>query len=808
MLGHLGQDVRYALRVLRKERAFTLVAMSILALGIGGAVSMFGVVEATLLRPLPYPNAPRVVALWEERQREELEMTEVSGPNFLDWRAQAVVLDAMAAFMVRNANLSGVGQPDRLQIATTSATLFDILGVQPGSGRVYAASEEDAGAPRVAVISDRLWRSRFAGEAAAGRTIRLDGEPHTIVGVMPAEFDFPAGTDVWVPLVLGFWGQPEMRASHNLSVIARMRPGATLSQAQAEMRTIAARLESQYPDANTGRTAVAVPLREELVGDTRIALIAAFAAVIAVLLIACANVANLLFTRAATRRAEIMVRVAMGAGSGRIVSQFMVESLVLAAGAGLLGIALAWAATRGITVLAPQVEALSAARDLTMSPVAVAFALVLTVATALVFGMAPALSAARPDISASLREGGRGLTEGHRVRSLRSALTVGQIALSLVLVIGAGLLLQTLRSLEDERLGYDVESRVALDLSLAGPAYSDDASRAIRYGQLLEVMEAVPGVQQVAMTPQLPLDADPMQDNSFDIEGRPAPRTPAEVPGAYQRPVTSGYFETMGIPLLRGRAFTRGDDARAPLVAVIDSAAMERYWPNENPIGRRIHYNWGVRRTLTIVGVVGSVKHGRLRLETAPTIYVPLAQFPWNDMTVVARTSLPPGVAADAIARAVHAVDPELPLANIRTLEGVAAAALWRPRFASVLLGGFAVVGLLLSGLGLYGIMSYDVTRRAREIALRMALGAGTGDVSRLVLRRSCALVAIGIASGIALSFAANRVIAGLLHGVGAVDPSVYATALLVTAAVAALASAIPARRAAAVAPGEVLRGD
>jgi putative ABC transport system permease protein len=321
-------------------------------------------------------------------------------------------------------------------------------------------------------------------------------------------------------------------------------------------------------------------------------------------------------------------------------------------------------------------------------------------------------------------------------------------------------------------------------------------------------MEAVPGVQQVAMTPQLPLDADPMQDNSFDIEGRPAPRTPDDVPGAYQRPVTPGYFETMGIPLLRGRAFARGDDARAPLVAVIDSAAMQRYWPNESPIGKRIHYNWGRRRTLTIVGVVGSVKHGRLRLETAPTIYVPLAQFPWNDMTVVARTSLSPGAAADAIARVVHTVDPELPLSNIRTLEGVAAGALWRPRFASVLLGGFALVGLLLSGLGLYGIMSYDVTRRAREIALRFALGARAGDVSMLVLRRSSVLVAIGIAIGVAISFAANRVIAGLLHGVGAVDPGVYGIALLLTAAVAALASAIPARRAAAVAPGEVLRGD
>ena len=811
----LLHDVRFAVRVLWKGRGFTAVAIIALALGIGANSAIFSVVNAVVLRPLPYRDSERLVALWGNIHQEGLEELELSAPEFTDFRARADAFDGVAAYNVQGFNLTGAGEPERIQGAAVSATLFPLLGVAPQRGRALLEAEDKPGSDQVVVISHALWQRRFGSDPnVAGRAVTLDGQSATVVGVMPASFHFPdTDTDIWKPIAFDADLLSENnRGSHFLNVIARLKPGVSFDQAQAATVSLAhgigAEHAGNYP---RGFDAKLRPLREEIVGDARRPLLIIFGAVGLVLLIACANVANLLLSRAAARGREMAVRAALGASRWRIVRQLLTESVLLALAGGTCGLLLALWAVDLLVALAP--AGTPRVEEIGLDLRVVGFTFAVSFVTGVVFGLAPALQAAKTDLNEALKEGSRGASDGPRRQRLRGLLVAAEFALSLVLLVAAGLLIKSYARIQAVSPGFDPEHVLTMRLVLPDAKYKDGGAKRAFFETLTARLKTLPGVEAVGANNLLPFNGYG-GSRSFMIEGRPVPPGSPH-PEEQLRFITPGYFAALSIPVLRGRDFDARDTDGAPRVAVVSRAMAERYWPGEDVVGKRIAYS-GIGRGDTpkwieVVGIVGDVKHRSLDLPAQPHIYVPAYQplfagFNLPPLYVAIRAQSDAAALASAVRREVMALDPEQPVANLKTMRQRLAESVAQRRFQMTLLGVFAACALLLAAVGIYGVMSYTVARRTHEIGVRVALGAQTRDVLRLVLRQAMTLALVGVGAGLVGALAATRLLASLLYGVSASDPVVFAGVALLLTLVAVVASYIPARRATKVDPMVALR--
>ncbi|HEY6401983.1 MAG TPA: ABC transporter permease [Blastocatellia bacterium] len=805
----LWQDLRYAWRILLKTPGFTAVAVITLALGIGANTAIFSVVNAVLLRSLPYRDAERIVAIQELDPKGN--PVQVTSPNFLDWRAQNTVFSHLAAIRWRQSNLAGDGQAERIETAITSANFFEVFGAQPQAGRLFLPSDEQAGHAPVVVLSQGLWQRRFGGAASAiGQQLILDGKSYTVIGVAPAGFQYPDKTELWLPpLRLA----PEMsetadvtqnRGRGYLSAVARLKPGSSLEQAKAEMETITGRLRKQYPETNNNRFNRVVSLQTHLVGETSRTLWLLFGAVGCVLLIACANVANLLLARATTRRRELAVRAALGATRGRMLRQLLTESLSLALAGGLLGLLLAWWGVDALTRLLP--ANFPRMGEIALDLPALGFALLLSLATAIIFGFAPAWQSARVELQEAMKESARG-SGGARRNRLRGALVAAEVALSLALLVSAGLLFRSFLSLQAVNAGFDAGGVLTMRLAPSGTNFREDPRYVSFYQNVIGKIAATAGVEAVGAINTLPLSNGPTF--AFRIEGRPE-TTVDKWPGANYRNVTPDYFRAMKIPIAQGRAFTERDNESAPMIAIINQAAAARDFAGQNPIGKRITFGnrdrSGQPIWVEIVGVAANVRNKELKDEAEPEIYTAAWQDAFSGMTFVIRSSVEPASLATAVRQAVREVDPAQPVSALRTMETVVVEAVTQPRFNLTLLGLFGGLALALSAAGIYGVTSYAVAQRAQEIGVRKALGAQNGDVLRLVIRQGMAAVLPGVVIGLLITFAATRVMKSMLFGVSPNDPLTFVVIALSLVSVALLACWIPARRATKVDPMVALR--
>ncbi len=808
MMEQFKRNLRQAFRVHYKHPGFTLIVVATLALGIGANTTMFSLVEAVILRPLPYANADQIVQVWERSPTDTQKDRPVSAPNFNDWRAQNSVFENMAALDLNDVNFSDGQSPERLGLSAVSGDFFPLMGVKPALGSVFAPNTEESGDQHVVLVSNALWKRKFGSSPGIiGQTLRLDGVSYTVLGVMPQGFAFPAGADLWSPLAFGASARPEERGAHGFWAIARLKPNVSLEQAQSEMNVIANRLADNYPATNAGWTTNLTPLRRQLLGESRLALLALFGAVGFVLLIACFNVGNLLFARAVSRRKEISIRNALGAGRKRLLQQFLTESLLLTCSAGIIGFLLAWWATKVAVLLLPTAVGGIGGDAIGVSTMGMIFTLGISVITGVIFGVAPALTSSQVKLTQAMQESARGMSEGRKLRGFRSFLTAGQVALSLVLLVGAGLLIKSFARLQNEKIGFQTSDVLTMKVSLASDRYKENPVRAATFEKLLDQVNTVPGVKSAAVINKLPLEAGTAGLNTFEIEGQSNTGLQRDMPVAFERPASGSYFETMGIPLVRGRTFNQRDSVDAPLVAIVDESAVQRYWPNEDAIGKHVYYTRrGKKLSLEIVGVVGSVKHNYLDTKMAPTIYRPVAQNPTANMLLLVRTGVEPRSLTEAIARAVRTVDPDLPVASVRTMDDIATETAWRLRFVMSLLSAFALMAVGLAALGVYGVLNYNVSQRMREMAIRMSLGAKPADVFRIVISKSLFLVLTGLAAGTAIALWLSRFLASFLYGVTALDLTIYLGVAVVMTGVGLMAALIPACRATKVDPGLVLR--
>ena len=814
----LLRDVRYGLRVLWGSPGFTLVAVAVLALGVGATAAIFSVVNAVLLRPLPFDEADRLVFLTERNTQQD--GVSLSWPDFTDWRAQNRVFEKVAAYNRDSYNLTGGGEPERLLAAQVSADLFHVLRVNAARGRVFADEDDRPGAAPVVVISHGLWQRRFGGDPAiVGRQVTLNGRGYTVVGVMPQGFLFPNRAELWVPL--GQLSQPSWgnRDNHlGLFGVARLKDGVTLDEARADLNMIAANLEEQYPDTNRDERASLTPLQETYVRDVRAALWTLAGAVLFVLLIACANVANLQLARASARRKEMAVRAALGAGRWRLVRQLLAESVLLALAGGVTGLLLAqWGV--GL-ILAIRPDSIPRAGEIGIDGRVLLFTAGVSVLTGIAFGLAPALRASRPDLQETLKEGARGGAAGRNL--FRGGLVVAEVALTLVLLTGAGLLARSFLRLQQVNPGFTYEHLVSFNMTLPARKYPGEQQRVNFLREVLSRLRALPGVEGAAASSGLPLGYNNWQ-TPFTIDGRPQPPA-SQAPLMDTTAASPDYFRAMGIPLLRGRYFTEQDDRRwadekslraadegARSVAglnsiIIDEEFARRYWPNEEAVGGRVRFGAG-GPALTVVGVVGRVRMEGLKTDSERVQgYLPYLQFPTRGLGIVIRSAQEPEQVIAAARREVMAVDPEQPLYNVRTLAQLRSTSIAPATLNLTLLSVFAGLALLLAATGLYGVVAYTVAQRTREIGIRVALGAQGKDVLRMVVGRGMLLALAGVAAGLAGSFLLTRVMSGLLYGVTPTDPLTFAAVSLLLAAVALLACLVPAWRAAKVDPMVALR--
>jgi putative ABC transport system permease protein len=799
----LFKDIRYGFRSLLKRPGFTLIALITLALGIGANTAIFSVVNGVLWRPLPYPAPQQLVMLWTNHQaRGGPDREWFAPPELEDWRAQNTVFSHLSALNDWGPTLTGRNEPEPLAGAAVSHDMFEMLGVQPAKGRSFRPEEDQVGAPNVVMLSHDLWQRRFGSdEQIVGKTISLNEENYTVIGVMPARFSFPVINNAQLWRTLRPTINPScQRGCIVLRAIARLKPESSFEQARADISTIAARLAAQYPESNSKVGATLVPLHEQLVGSIKRPLLVLLGAVAFVLLIACANVGNLMLSRAATREREIALRAALGASRGRVVRQLLTESTLLACGGGALGLLLAFWLLRLLVSLSPQ----GAPRfdEIGIDFSVLGFTFLVAVFTGILFGLVPALQVSKLDLNNSLKDTGKGIPGGSKGRRLRGALVVAEMALALILLIGSGLLIKSFVLLQRVNPGFNPNNLITLRLFLNKTNYPTPAHILNFYAQLLDRMRAVPGTQSVAAISTLPLSGN-NTDTSFLIEGRPSP-PPNQKPVAWFNLVTRDYFRTMEMKLIKGRLFTDRDDEKSPLVVIISETMAKRYWPNEDPLGKRIGN--GPDRWREIVGVVNDVKHFGLDADTPATMYFPEAQVPARALTLVVRTSGDPSAIAPALRAQVWAGDRNLAIANLTTMNDLVSTSITQQKFILWLLGCFAALALILATIGIYGVMSYAVTQRTHEIGIRMALGARVGDVIKLVVRNGLALTLIGVAIGLALAFALTRLMTSLLFGVTPTDGLTFSLVSLALVTVALVACFLPARRASKVDPLVALR--
>jgi putative ABC transport system permease protein len=809
------KDLKYGIRMLFKSPGFTFVAVSALALGIGANTAIFSVVNATLLRPLPFPNPDELMVVGENNQQVEPNRLTISPANYIDYRDQNKSFQSLALYRITSQtgfNLSGVDVPERVAGASISANMLPTLGVSPALGRNFQPEEEKVGSHRAVILSHQLWQRHFGSDPGiVDKTIQLNGINYRVDGVMPKGFQFPTNdvltggqtlqnpVELWVPLAL-----PEKdwqaRGSRYLFAVGRLKPGVTPEQAQAEMKVISDRLQT-LATQNKDWVGKATPMHSQSVNSIRFVLIVLFGAVGFVLLIACANVANLLLARAAARKVEISIRTALGASRARLIRQLLTESVLLALLGGLLGLLLAVWGINLLTSLIP--NKIPSVNEIGLDSRVVLFTLLISFLTAIIFGIAPAVQASKSDLNETLKEGGRSSagTIGRRTRSL---LVISEIALAVVLLIGASLLVKSFLRLENVNPGFDPAKLVAFQVSLPAAKYTDDPPVINFYQQLNERLKALPGVQSVSGTTAIPLEGT-SNYTSYLIDGQPPP-PPGEFLLAEHIGIFPDYFKTMRVPMLRGREFAPQDDIKGAPVVIVNDAMARLHWPNEDAVGKRIVIDYDNKVPREIVGVVSNVKHFGLDAEAKPEMYVPQYNYPFYASYMVVRADGDQQTLSRAIQREIQGLDKDLPIYNVKTMEQLVSASVAQRRFNMLLMTCFAVIAVILAAVGLYGLISYSVNQRAHEIGVRMALGARQSDILKLILGHGLKLAVAGVVLGVIGAFALTRVISSLLYGVSATDPVTFVGISLLLLAVAVLASFIPARRAMNVQPNVALR--
>ena len=806
----LLSDTRFAIRTLIKSPGFTAVAVIALALGIGANTAIFSVVDALLIRPLPYKNPERLILIWHNYPQINLPQASICVPCYHEYRDMTSSFEQVAASTGWNVALTGTGEPERLQGSKVSYNYFATFGAEAAQGRTFIESEDHPGTNSVVVLSHGLWVRRFgANPDIVGTTLTLDGQSYTVVGIMPSDFVVPQMVDIWTPIAF----PPEQLAANNhgnefLTVIGRLKPEINITQAQAEMNTLADQLRPQFYGANWGISVVS--LREQLVGDVRPALLILLGAVGCVLLIACANVANLLLARASARTKEIAIRTALGANRWRIVQQLLTESVLLGVLGGVIGIGLAYLGIRLIVLGIPEnvSSMMIGLRDVGLNLKVLGFTMAVSVLTGVLFGLVPAFQASRPDFNEALKEGGRAGSEGGRHNLVRSALVVFEVAVALILLVGAGLLIRSFSRLQEVNPGFNPNNVLSMQLTLPRSKYAENDQLSAFYNRALDRIKTLPGIQSVAFGTNLPMSGN-NSSASFSVEGLQVAQGESS-PHGDPHMVSTDYFKTMQIPLQRGRYFTEQDSKDSLPVTIVDEVLAARYWPDQDPIGKRIaaffdsknrQLNWR-----TVVGVVKNVKRYGLDGKIKEQYYFPQSQSPQRNTYLLARSDGDPSRLTGSIREAIHEVDKDQPIYRVMTMEQVVSNSVLQKRFAMVLLGIFAGVALLLAAVGIYGVMAYSVTQRTHEIGIRMALGAQQKDVLALVVRQGMLMTGIGVAIGLGGAYLATKLMVSLLFGIGTHDPLTFVGIPLLLGGVALIACFVPARRATRVDPMIALR--
>ncbi len=799
------QDLRYAVRRLARSPGFTAVAVLTLGLGIGANSAIFSVVNGVLLRSLPFEEPDRLVQLYTAYPDDETRYP-LSPPDFMSFHEEARSFSDVAAYAPTRRTITQSGDPAELNAALVSADFLQLLGTEPLIGRGFLPEENQPGQTNVVIISHALWQQRFGADpGVVGRTMVLNGIQHTVVGVLPSGSEFPSEREVYIPLQYNETFNAttaDGRRGEYIDIIARLAPGVTLEQANAEVQALSNRLQQEFPETNTVQEISMIPLSQQLLGDVKTPLFILLGAVGLVLLIACANVANLLLARAAARESEFAVRSSLGAGRDRLIRQLLTESVVLGALGGLLGLLIAAWGTNALIALRP--EGIPRIEGVGVDATVVAFTAIIALLTGIVFGLIPAIQMTRGDLTGALKEGGRGAMTGRAGNRLRGSLVVAEMALAVMLLVGSGLLIRSFLTLTAVEPGMRTERVLTFDLSLPSASYDTSADIFQFYGALLDRLEQLPAVTSVGASSELPLTGIGTV-LSFLVEGRePPPRN--QVQDAAVKFATPDFFRTLGIPLRSGRVFTEQDRAGAPQVALINEAAVRRYFPDGEAIGENLLI--GDDQGWQVVGIVGDVPQSGLDQETRPEFYIPAAQAPRGRMTIAMRTSADPLALTGAIRAGVNAMDPNLPISEFTTVEEILSESVAQPRFYTMLLTLFAAVALILAAIGIFGVMSYAVAQRTREIGIRIALGAEESSVLMLVVSRALGLAAGGVALGLLGAFLLSRLLESLLFGVTATDLPTYSLVAVLLLGVAALASYLPARRATRVDPNVALRAE
>ncbi|MGB7281630.1 MAG: ABC transporter permease [Candidatus Acidiferrum sp.] len=809
-LEQLLQDTRFGLRMLRKSPGFTAIAILTLALGIGASTSIFSVVNEVLLGALPYKDPSRLAMIWNTNSRRGVNETPVSPGDFFEWKQRNTAFQDIAASYDNEVTLTGTGNPRLLIGYSFSANYFTILDVAPELGRTFGPQEDQPGAAKVVVLSDKLWRATFhADPQILGKPITLDGAPYSVIGIMPPRFDYPTGVQLWMPIALSDSATSDYQ-HHYIRVMARLKPGVSVAQAQAQMTALALQIDAEHPATDTGNSVAVTPLRKELAGDIQTPLYVLLGAVGFVLLIACANVASLLLARATTRHKEIAACAALGASRGRLLRQFLTESLLLSLAGGGLGIALAVCCTRFLVSIFPNdIANLSIPRveNIPINLPVLFFALAATILTGVLFGVAPAMQSARANAADVLKESGRGATAGFRSAGLRRVLVVGEIALSLVLLAGAGLLIESFERVVHGSLGFQPDHVLGLEVFLASNRYPEnqpDKQRAF-VRDVLQQMQALPGVQSVGAASTLPLTGF-WGETDFLVEGQ-APPKPGESPSADNRFVTPAYFSSMRIPLLRGRGFNDADRDGSRHVAIVDETLARRYLGGSSAVGKRLNLGTPEKPDWwEIIGEVGNVKAFGLELPDLPTLYRPYDQYPVGLVAFTIRTAGDPAALLHSGEQAVWNVDKDQPVFQALPMTTLAAQSVALRRVSTMLLAGFAALALILAAVGIYGVMAYSVAQRTHEIGTRMALGAEPKDILRLVLGQGLRLTVFGVVLGVLAALVLTRFMASILFDVSASNPATFAAVAILLTSIALIACYIPTRRAMRIDPMAALR--